>query len=608
MSSAPKREPAPNGDRATVRDLLRLVADHKLALASAIVLTLLGSVLGLIQPLLARQGIDSVSRGEVPVGVLLGLAALFVAQALVNAVGRFLLERTGEGIVLGLRRRLTSRMLRMRMRVYDEHRLGDLISRAGADTTMLRTAAAHSVVDLVTGAVTALGAVALMLWIDPVLFALVALTVAVAAAVVASLLNRIRAASERAQDSLGVMAADLERALGGIRTVRASRAERRETARINDQAGAAYTAGVQTAKLASVMSPAVELAVHGSLLLVLLIGGMRVATHTATLGDLVAFLLYATYLVVPLSGIFESVGTLSKGLGALQRIHGALALPVEDDSVPGEAIPTPQPTTAIATNGAKNGTAPVPTLRLDDVWFRYQRHPVLRGVSLTVPPRSHIALVGRSGAGKSTIFSLIERFYDPEQGSIVLDGRRIEDMSRDECRRRIALVDQNAPILHGTLYDNLTYAAPDAHTADIDAVLELMNLQELVDRLPDGLASQVGDRGGKLSGGERQRIAIARALLTRPALLLLDEPTSHLDAINEAAFVRAIERVQRRCALLVIAHRLSTVRRADRIVLLEAGRVVATGTHEELLRTSDLYRELATAQLLTDTVAPHPMR
>jgi ABC-type multidrug transport system fused ATPase/permease subunit len=557
-------------------------------MATAVVLTILGSGLGLVQPLLARQAIDSAGRSELPVGLLLALAGLFVAQALIKAVGHFLLERTGEGIVLGLRRRLTRRLLRLRMSVYDDHRLGDLISRAGTDTTMLRNVVAQSFVELVTGTLTAAGAIALMLWIDPVLLGLVALAVAVAAVAVASLLRGLRAASERAQYSVGAMTADLERAIGGVRTVRASRAEHRETTRIDERATSAYTSGVRTAKLASLMSPAVELAVHGSLLLVLLVGGMRVASGDASLGDLVAFLLYATLLVVPLSGVFDAVATLYKGLGALQRIRDALALPVEDDGLARGRRPT-APT-------AGNGR--VSALQLQDVWFGYRQQPVLRGVSFTVPPRSHVALVGRSGAGKSTIFTLVERFYDPEHGAIRLDGQDVDELGRDECRNRVALVDQNAPVLHGTLHDNLVYAAPHAGDAEIEGVIDLLNLRELVDRLPQGLASQVGERGCTLSGGERQRVAIARALLTRPSLLLLDEPTSNLDAINEASLGRTVDRVRQHCALLVIAHRLSTVRRADLIVLLEAGEVIGTGTHEELLDSSALYHELATAQLL----------
>jgi ABC-type multidrug transport system fused ATPase/permease subunit len=583
-------------DRARVTDLLRLTADHRRAITAAIALTLTSSGLGLTQPLLAKQAIDSAGRGQQLWALVGGLALLFVGQAAIGAVGRFLLERTGEGIVLGLRRQLIARLLRLRMVIYDDHRLGDLISRVSTDTTVLRDVVAQSFVDLVAGGLTAVATVGLMIWIDPVLFTLVALTVAAAAAIVASLLAGIRAASERAQNSIGAMTADLDRALGAIRTVRASRAERRETERISELAESAYTGGVRAAKLASLMSPAVELAVHGSFLLVLLIGGMRVAGHTASLGELVAFLLYATYLIVPLASVFQATSTLAKGMGALQRIREALTLPLEDnDGTPPHhnRSRTLSPSTAADNHHA-------PTLEFRDVWFRYADRPVLQGVSFTIAPRSPTALVGVSGAGKSTIVSLIERFYDPDHGSILFEGQPFNQLDRNTLRSRIALVDQSAPVLFGTLRDNLIYAAPKANSAQIDRVVNLVNLTELVDRLPQGLDTQVGERGAALSGGECQRVAIARALLTRPTLLLLDEPTAHLDAINEIALARAITTATEQCALLIIAHRMSTVRNATQILLLDNGAVIARGTHNELISSNALYHDLTAGQLLTN--------
>jgi ABC-type multidrug transport system fused ATPase/permease subunit len=206
-------------------------------------------------------------------------------------------------------------------------------------------------------------------------------------------------------------------------------------------------------------------------------------------------------------------------------------------------------------------------------------------------------LIGVSGAGKSTIFALAERFYDPDRGQILLHGQDVRDLSLQECRSRIGLVEQHAPVLYGTLRENITYAAPDADEKEIQRALALANLTELVKRLPQGLDTDVGEHGGMLSGGERQRVAIARSLLARPGLLLLDEPTAHLDAENEAALSRAIDKVSSECALLVIAHRFSTVRAANRVVVLDSGRVVAVGTHEELLATSPYYGSIANRSL-----------
>ncbi|MGW3118241.1 ABC transporter ATP-binding protein [Streptomyces sp. NPDC001107] len=581
---------------AAVATMYRLTAGHRSAIAVASLLTLVGSALGLAQPLVAKQVVDASGRGQLiwPLLVLLGM--LFVVEAATGAAGRFLLERMGEGVVRQLRHGLVGRLLRLEMREYDRHRGGDLISRVTADTTLLREVVSQALVDLVTGSLVAAGAIALMAWLDLMLLLLVAATVTAAAVVVASLLTGIRNASEHMQGSVGAVAADMERALGALPMVRVHRAEEREAAGIGARVDAAYGAGVRTAKLASVMSSAVELAVQGSFLIVLVVGGLRVGGRAGSLGDLVAFLLYASYLVLPLSSVFRAVGLVQRGMGAYQRIDEALRLPVEPIAPQNPSTPAPAP--ALRPTGP-SGTREQPVLALHDVHFGYDpERPVLRGVSFAVPQRRHVALVGRSGAGKSTVFALIARFYEPDAGTLLFDGRPATELTRDSCRRGIAVVDQNTHVVHGTLRDNITYAVPDATEAEIRRVVELARLDEVVDRLPGGLATVIGERGGNLSGGERQRVALARALLARPSLLLLDEPTSHLDAINESALTTVMKDIAQECALLVIAHRLSTVQHADHIVVLQDGRTAAGGRHEDLLVSSALYRELAASQML----------
>ncbi|MFK8844146.1 ABC transporter ATP-binding protein [Streptomyces sp. Ac-502] len=497
-----------------------------------------------------------------------------------------------------MRHGLVARLLRLEMKEYDRHRSGDLISRVTTDTTLLREVVSQALVDLVTGALAAVGAVVLMALIDPLLLLLIAATVSLAAVIVAALLKGIRAASERLQNAIGAIAADLERALGALPMVRVHRAEEREGQRIGARVESAYGAGVRTAKLASVMSPAVELAVQGSFLIVLVIGGMRVSGQANSLGDLVAFLLYASYLVMPLSSVFRAVGLIQRGMGAYRRIEQALSLPAEPSRPLSAAAGVRKPT-------ATAGTDRPPALALRDIGFGYDPHrPVLRGVSLTVPRQRQVALVGRSGAGKSTIFALVARFYEPDTGTLLFDGQPAAELSRGECRARIAVVDQNTHVVHGSLRDNITYAVPDADESEIRRVVELAQLEDVVRRLPGGLSGVLGERGSTLSAGERQRIALARALLARPAILLLDEPTSHLDAVNEAALTTVMRDVSAECALLVIAHRLSTVRYADRIVVLSGGRAIASGRHEELLAESPVYRTLAAGQMLQPAGTP----
>nr|WP_244187946.1 ABC transporter ATP-binding protein [Streptomyces regalis] len=567
------------------RDVLRLLRGHRRRVGLAVLLMLGASALGLVQPLLVKQVIESATSGS-PIGpVIVLLVALFLAQALVQSLAQYVLARTGEGVVLGIRLGLIRHVLRLPMASYARHRVGDLISRVSADSTALRLLVAEGFTDAVTGGIALIGVVALMLWLDWLMFLIVLAVVAFATVLVGSVLRGISAASLVTQQATGAMTADLERALGAIRTVRASRAEQRESDRIGGRARSAYAGSVRIAKLDAVVGPAVELAVKGSFVVVLLVGGLRVADRQGSVADLAAFLLYMIYLVGPIGMVFQSVSTMQQGVGAYRRITEVLALPAERETGP-EPPAAPQ-----------KADRPHPVLAFRDVWFGYEPgRPVLRGVTFEVPEHAHVALIGSSGVGKSTVFTLVERFYDPDRGRIEFAGRDIRTVSRSAHRARIGLVEQQAPVLYGTLRENLTYAVPDAAPDEVDRVVGLVHLTDLVTQLPHGLDTDAGEHGMALSGGERQRIAIARSLLARPRLLLLDEPTAHLDAVNEAALARSIRDASAQCTLLVIAHRMSTIRAADLILVLDEGRIVATGSHEQLVATSEHYRILVRAQ------------
>ncbi len=546
---------------------------------------------GLAQPLLVKQVIDRAATGVIWTSIAV-LIALFAGQALVQATARYVLARTSEGIVLGIRLRLIQHLLRLHIKVHDQHRIGDLISRTSTDSLALRQVVAQGFTDAVTGGIGLVATVALMVWLDPVLFLIVLALIAVGGLIIACVLGGIRTASLRSQQSTGEMISDLERALGAIRTVRACLAEQREAERIGDQARSVYTASVRMAKLTAVVGPAGQLAVNGSFLVVLLIGGMRVVGGTSSVAELVAFLLYLAFLADPIAAVFQAVSTMQQGTGALQRINEVLALPRESNAAPAGTMMRNRECHAPQTRVEGSGVASV--LEFRDVWFGYDtERSSLCGVSFQVPPCGHVALIGRSGAGKSTIFALAERFYDPDRGHIFFCGTDVRTINRADYRTRIGLVEQHAPVLYGTLRDNLTYADPDADEDQIRRAIELANLTELITRLPRGLDTEVGEHGTALSGGERQRVAIARCLLTRPNLLLLDEPTAHLDADNEVALSQAINQISTECALLVIAHRYSTVRCADQIIVLDHGEVIATGTHQHLLHTNSYYQSLA---------------
>jgi len=320
---------------------------------------------------------------------------------------------------------------------------------------------------------------------------------------------------------------------------------------------------------------------------------------TMELGTLVAFLLYLLYLVVPISTLFMSMSDLQAGRAALARIEELMREPLED---PGAGAQED------AARGDHDAGPGVLALELRDVSFAHagrEASGTLRDVDLAVPERARVAIVGPSGAGKSSLLALIERLYDADAGSVRVLGRDVRDWPLNELRAVLGHVEQEAPVMAGTLRSNVVYARPEATDDEIADALGRANLTDFVAGLPDGLATVVGDGGVTLSGGERQRLALARMLLKRPRILLLDEVTSQMDGRSERLLKEALDQVAQECTIVVVAHRLSTVRDADDIVVLEAGRVRAHGTHEELLDADELYVELATSQLLVpDQAAP----
>jgi ATP-binding cassette subfamily B protein/ATP-binding cassette subfamily C protein len=539
------------GSKLGLRALLPYVRPHRAALIVVAALSLAGTLGTLLQPLLTRSVLDGIGAGT-PVGrYVAGLVALLAVVAALNASRDYLLQRTAEGLVLASRRRLAGHLLRLPIAEYDARRTGDLLSRVGADTTLLRAVITSGLLDTAAGVIMVTGAVVAMVVLDPLMFAVTVagLAVGLTAGVIAA--RRVRPAARAAQARIGEMTSTVERALSAARTIRASRAEERETEAVGEAARQAYLAGLRAARLQALIGPASMAAVQSAFLLVLGIGGARVAAGTLTVGDLVAFVLFLFFLIMPLGRALHAYTQLQMGLAALERMHEVLDLPPERDPAP-----------------------------------------------VRVPAGTRTALVGPSGAGKSSILALVERFYDATGGVVRVGGADVQALPREVLRGRLGYVEQEAPVLAGTLRENLLLTVPDATDAEVLAVLDAVNLGDLVQRTDLGLDAPVGEGGVLLSGGERQRLAIARTLLAGPPVLLLDEPTSNLDARNEAALRTAIDAVSSERTLIIVAHRLSTVIDADQIVVLDGGRVVATGRHGELLQSSPLYRELATHQFL----------
>jgi len=612
----------PEGPRATFRQLLPFLFEHKRTLIVVAVLSVVGAATSLVQPLLVGQVIEAV-QSDAGIGILVWLLVGFViVSSIISGFQHYLLQRTGTAVVYSSRRKLIARILHLPTSEFDARRTGDLVSRVGTDTTLLYAVLTQGLADAVGSAVLFLGALIAMLVIDPVLLLMIVLVIGLSVTVVVLLSGRIRTASTAQQMKVGELASGVERAIGSIRTIRASGATEREADTVTKLASETYGIGVRIAKISSLVVPVSGIALQLSLLVVLGVGGFRVAAGAITIASLISFIMFLFLLVMPLATTFGAITSVNQALGALGRIQEVLDLPTEsqDDekiaaSLPREAAAADAPAiefrdvrfhypanvVAARQAAAKEARSLLADAHLEpteDAADAPQDHEVLRGVSFAVPHGSRVALVGPSGAGKSTILSLIERFYDPTGGSIRVHGHDARTYPRDDLRAHFGYVEQDAPTLAGTLAENLRLASPDATDADCERVLRAVNLGDVLERNPLGIEAPVGEDGVMLSGGERQRLAIARALLTDAPILLLDESTSSLDGVNEQRMREAIDAVSTDRTLIVIAHRLSTVVDSDLIVVLQDGVVVGQGTHAELVESTPLYRDLARHQLL----------
>jgi len=575
----------PVPQRSTWRVLLAYARPHWAMLLLGGVLSLATAASGLALPLVVRELISTLGTDLPVAGLVALMTVLVVANAAIGALGGYVLRRTAESVVLAARRGLLARLLRLRLSAVERHEPGDLMSRVTADTTLLREVTIGTLVGGVTGVFTLVATVVLMALLDLVMLAVTVAALGLAVAVIGVVVPRINRASQRAQESVGRIGATLERMFGAFRTVKASGAEERERRALDDAATEAWRASVRAATWGAIAGNTAGLSIQVAFIAVLAVGGARVAAGSISIGTLVAFLLYVFFLISPVSQLAGAVTQYHVGAAAVIRILEAQALPVEPSGPPAD-LPGP-------------GSPPA-SVTFEDVTFRYSTElPVVHDrVSFAVPPGGMTAFVGPSGAGKTTVLSLLERFYEADAGRVLVDGVDVRDWPIARLRASIGYVEQDAPVLSGTLRENVLFGAPDATDDDLQRTLQTTRLVPLLAGLPEGLDTTVGHRGMKLSGGERQRVAIARALLRRPRLLLLDEATSQLDAVNESALRATVTDIARTTTVLVVAHRLSTVTAADRIVVMDAGRVRAVGTHAELLDADSLYRELAATQFL----------
>jgi len=596
------------GPKAKFSQLWPYMKEQRRLLVIAVVLSLISAGVNLAQPLVVGRIISTVQQGSDVLPIALLLLVITLLSAVAGGAMYFVLAKAGEGVVFSARSKLSTRLLRLPIFEYDLRRTGDLVSRVGSDTTLLRAALTQGLVDGAGGALLFVGSVVAMAVIDWLLLSITLVMISIAVAAIGVSSRRIRAATTKAQERVGNMSASVERALSAVRTIRAARAEARESAQIQTDATEAFTQGVKIARINSWVTPIGGLAANGAFIVVLGVGGYRVASGQTEVASLITFILLMFIMIRPVGQFFGAYSSVQSALGALARIQEILDIPLEDSDAERaqKSRRSAVNKTAIEFKKVKfsyparsevaidKDGKPIP----DAAPVMSEPKEVLKAISFKIERGSRVAIVGPSGAGKSTVFSLIERFYEPTGGEILLDGQAVHTISRSDLRGQIGYVEQDAPVLAGSIRENLLIGAPDATEAELKRVLKEVNLTAVLKRDKRGLDAEVGEQGIMLSGGERQRLAIARTLLSAPPIMLLDESTSSLDGINEQRMREAIDAVAKNRTMIVIAHRLSTVVDSDQIIVIDQGKVIGAGTHKQLLKSTPLYKELAGTQML----------
>lgn len=560
----------------SVRGIWQLVNSNRLSkklTIGTLLLSIVETLIGLTVPLFTMRMINDFSTIGFSWQSILLVGVFLIFQAVLSGVTFYMMRKLGERIVANLRMKVWAHVLRLRIPYFDAHESGETMSRITQDTNVIKELITDHLISFISGLFAIVGAVIILIIIDWKMTLLMLISVPVAILLTLPLGQRIHKIARANQDELASFTGQLGRVLTNIRLVKTSQTENYEQLNGEEKIQHLYQFGLKESKILAVLSPIMTFIMMVVLILLFGYGGAKVATGAITAGELVAIIIYLVQIIIPFTQMATFFTSLQKAMGATERLQEILNEPIEGHGK-----------NAIASSNE--------SITFENVVFQYNDNPILKGISFTIPAGKTTALVSASGGGKTTMFSLIEQFYHVTEGTIRFGKQPIEQIHLKEWRSLFGYVSQEAPLMNGTIRDNVTYGKSDVLETDIIEALKNAYAWDFVQQFEKGLDTEVGEGGIKLSGGQRQRIAIARALFRNPAILLLDEATSNLDNDSEREVQKAIEYVMKGRTTVIIAHRLSTIVHADQILVFEDGLITGSGKHEELQEHHTYYKQL----------------
>lgn len=567
------------------RRLLQFLWPHWKVLLVAVICMILVSGSNLIVPWIIKDIVDQVlaeKNVEMLYWIIAAIIGIFLIRGITTFGNRYLMGYIGQRVVTDLRKKLFAHLQKLSISYYDKRRTGEIMSNVTNDIGALQTAIVENFVSLIQEGAIFIGSFISMLYLQWKLTVLCLVIVPMVTYIIKFFGRKLHNSGRNVQEKLADVTAMLQEVIQGVRIVRSFNRTDFEIARFNEVNEANFKANLRTIRQSSQLTPFVEFFSALAITVIIWYGGLSVIDGVMTSGELIAFLIYAINLANPTRRIAEVIGNVQKSLGAADRVFAIL------DTKPEVKEKT----------GAQTLSVTEERVEFRHVAFSYEPgHPVLTDISFTAEPGQTVAIVGPSGAGKTTIANILPRFYDVTGGAVLIDGTDIRDVTLGSLREHIGLVPQDTLLFNTTIKNNILYGRLDATDEEVWEAVRAANAEHFVKELPDGIETKVGDRGVMLSGGQRQRIAIARALLKNPALLVLDEATSALDTESEKVVQEALDRLMVGRTSFVIAHRLSTIQNADQILVINRGVIEERGTHEELMARGGLYHELYTMSI-----------